>query len=183
MENEVKTADTPKVRPFNVMDQTVAHRLAIEGFEILSVVPSNKYADKAHFIFTFNSSSKFQKRFKAILDEVEAAAASETEKTAQEIAEATAELERLRTENENLKAELCEKTAENAKKSSKNVSKPAKNVSKTDKSDEISEKTDRSDMDDVLDKLASLEALGNCILSNVAALNFYKRLHGESKEE
>lgn len=179
MENEVKTADTPKVRPFNVMDQTVAHRLAIEGFEILGVVPSNKYADKAHFIFTFNSNSKFKKRFKEILDDVEKASA-EQEK---ESAEAAAELERLRTENEKLKAELSEKTAENAEKSAENVSKPAKNVSKTDKTCEMSEKTALSDTDAVLDKLAELEALGNCILSNAAALNFYKRLHGESKEE
>lgn len=182
MENEVKTADTPKVRPFNVMDQTVAHRLAIEGFEILGVVPSNKYADKAHFIFTFNSNSKFKKRFKEILDEVEKVSA-EQEK---ESAEAAAELERLRTENEKLKAELSEKTAENAEnaeKSAENVSKAAKNVSKTDKKCEMSEKTALSDTDAVLDKLAELEALGNCILSNVAALNFYKRLHGESKEE
>lgn len=176
MENEVKTADTPKVRPFNVMDQTVAHRLAIEGFEILGVVPSNKYADKAHFIFTFNSNSKFKKRFKEILDEVESASAERDK----EAAEAAAELERLRTENEKLKAELSEKTAE---KSAKNVSKPAKNVSKSDKKCEMSEKTALSDRDAVLDKLAELEALGNCILSNVAALNFYKRLHGESKEE
>lgn len=176
MENEVKTADTPKVRPFNVMDQTVAHRLAIEGFEILGVVPSNKYADKAHFIFTFNSNSKFKKRFKEILDEVESASAERDK----EAAEATAELERLRTENEKLKAELSEKTAE---KSAKNVSKPAKNVSKSDKKCEMSEKTALSDTDAVLDKLAELEAIGNCILSNVAALNFYKRLHGESKEE
>ncbi len=176
MENEVKTADTPKVRPFNVMDQTVAHRLAIEGFEILGVVPSNKYADKAHFIFTFNSNSKFKKRFKEILDEVEKASA-EQEK---ESADTVAELERLRTENEKLKAELSEKTAE---KSTKNVSKPAKNVSKSDKKCEMSEETALSDTDAVLDKLAELEALGNCILSNVAALNFYKRLHGESKEE
>lgn len=179
MENEVKTADTPKIRPFNVMDQTVAHRLAIEGFEILGVVPSNKYADKAHFIFTFNSTSKFKKRFKEILDEVEKASA-EQEK---ESAEAAAELERLWTENEKLKAELSEKTAENAEKSAENVSKPAKKVSKTDKTCEMSEKTALSDTDAVLDKLAELEALGNCILSNVAALNFYKRLHGESKEE
>lgn len=176
MENEVKTADTPKVRPFNVMDQTVAHRLAIEGFEILGVVPSNKYADKAHFIFTFNSNSKFKKRFKEILDEVESASAERDK----EAAEATAELERLRTENEKLKAELSEKTAE---KSAKNVSKPAKNVSKSDKKCEMSEKTALSDTDAVLDKLAELEALGNCILSNIAALTFYKRLHGESKEE
>lgn len=176
MENEVKTADTPKVRPFNVMDQTAAHRLAIEGFEILGVVPSNKYADKAHFIFTFNSNSKFKKRFKEILDEVESASAERDK----EAAEAAAELERLRTENEKLKAELSEKTAE---KSAKNVSKPAKNVSKSDKKCEMSEKTALSDTDAVLDKLAELEALGNCILSNVAALNFYKRLHGESKEE
>lgn len=176
MENEVKTADTPKVRPFNVMDQTVAHRLAIEGFEILGVVPSNKYADKAHFIFTFNSNSKFKKRFKEILDEVESASAERDK----EAAEATAELERLRTENEKLKAELSEKTVE---KSAKNVSKPAKNVSKSNKKCEMSEKTALSDTDAVLDKLAELEALGNCILSNVAALNFYKRLHGESKEE
>lgn len=176
MENEVKTADTPKVRPFNVMDQTVAHRLAIEGFEILGVVPSNKYADKAHFIFTFNSNSKFKKRFKEILDEVESASAEHDK----EIADTAAELERLRTENEKLKAELSEKTAE---KSAKNVSKPAKNVSKSDKKCEMSEKTALSDRDAVLDKLAELEALGNCILSNVAALNFYKRLHGESKEE
>lgn len=176
MENEVKTADTPKVRPFNVMDQTVAHRLAIEGFEILGVVPSNKYADKAHFIFTFNSNSKFKKRFKEILDEVEKASA-EQEK---ESAEAAAELERLRSENEKLKAELSEKTAE---KSAENVSKPAKNVSKSDKKCEMSGKTALSDTDAVLDKLAELEALGNCILSNVAALTFYKRLHGESKEE
>ena len=176
MENEVKPADTPKVRPFNVMDQTVAHRLAIEGFEILGVVPSNKYADKAHFIFTFNSNSKFKKRFKEILDEVESASAERDK----EAAEATAELERLRTENEKLKAELSEKTVE---KSAKNVSKPAKNVSKSNKKCEMSEKTALSDTDAVLDKLAELEALGNCILSNVAALNFYKRLHGESKEE
>lgn len=176
MENEVKTADTPKVRPFNVMDQTVAHRLAIEGFEILGVVPSNKYADKAHFIFTFNSNSKFKKRFKEILDEVEKSSA-EKEK---ESAEAAAELERLRTENEKLKAELSEKTAE---KSAENVSKPAKNVSKSNKKCEMSEKTALSDTDAVLDKLAELEALGNCILSNIAALTFYKRLHGESKEE
>lgn len=179
MENEVKIADIPKVRPFNVMDQTVAHRLAIEGFEILGVVPSNKYADKAHFIFTFNSNSKFKKRFKEILDEVEKASA-EQEK---ESADTAAELERLRTENEKLKVELSEKTAENAEKSAENVSKPAKTVSKTDKTCEMSEKTALSDMDAVLDKLAELEALGNCILSNVAALNFYKRLHGESKEE
>lgn len=172
MENEVKTADIPKVRPFNVMDQTVAHRLAIEGFEILGVVPSNKYADKAHFIFTFNSNSKFKKRFKEILDEVEKASA-EQEK---ESADTAAELERLRTENEKLKAELSEKIAENAEKS-------AENVSKTDKTCEMSEKTTLSDMDAVFDKFAELEALGNCILSNVAALNFYKRLHGESKEE
>lgn len=176
MENEVKTADTPKVRPFNVMDQTVAHRLAIEGFEILGVVPSNKYADKAHFIFTFNSNSKFKKRFKEILDEVEKASAEHDKETA----DTAAELERLRTENEKLKAELSEKTAE---KSAENVSKPAKNVSKSDKKCEMSEKTALSDTDAVLDKLAELEALGNCILSNVAALNFYKRLHGESKEE
>lgn len=176
MENEVKTADTPKVRPFNVMDQTAAHRLAIEGFEILGVVPSNKYADKAHFIFTFNSNSKFKKRFKEILDEVENASAEHDKETA----DTAAELERLRTENEKLKAELSEKTAE---KSAKNVSKPAKNVSKSDKKCEMSEKTALSDTDAVLDKLAELEALGNCILSNVAALNFYKRLHGESKEE
>lgn len=179
MENEVKTADTPKVRPFNVMDQTVAHRLAIEGFEILGVVPSNKYADKAHFIFTFNSNSKFKKRFKEILDEVESASAEHDKETA----DTAAELERLRTENEKLKAELSEKTAENAEKSAENVSKPAKNVSKTDKKCEMSKKTALSDTDAVLDKLAELEALGNCILSNVAALNFYKRLHGESKEE
>lgn len=177
--DEVKTADTPKVRPFNVMDQMVAHRLAIEGFEILGVVPSNKYADKAHFIFTFNSNSKFQKRFKAILSEVESGSA-EQEKAA---ADTVAELERLRTENEKLKAELCEKTAENAKKSSKSASKTTKTVSKTGKSCEISEETYRSDMDEVFDRLAGLEALGNCILSNVAALNFYKRLNGESKEE
>lgn len=176
MENEVKTADTPKVRPFNVMDQTVAHRLAIEGFEILGVVPSNKYADKAHFIFTFNSNSKFKKRFKEILDEVESASAEHDKETA----ESAAELERLRIENEKLKAELSEKTAE---KSAENVSKPAKTVSKTDKKCEMPEKTALSDRDAVLDKLAELEALGNCILSNVAALNFYKRLHGESKEE
>lgn len=176
MENEVKTADTPKVRPFNVMDQTVAHRLAIEGFEILGVVPSNKYADKAHFIFTFNSNSKFKKRFKEILDEVESASAERDK----EAAESAAELERLRTENEKLKAELSEKTAE---KSAENVSKPAKNVSKSNKKCEMSEKTALSDTDAVLDKLAELEDLGNCILSNVAALNFYKRLHGESKEE
>lgn len=176
MENEVKTADTSKVRPFNVMDQTVAHRLAIEGFEILGVVPSNKYADKAHFIFTFNSNSKFKKRFKEILDEVESASAEHDKETA----DTAAELERLRTENEKLKAELSEKTAE---KSAENVSKPAKNVSKSDKKCEMSEKTALSDMDAVLDKLAELEALGNCILSNVAALTFYKRLHGESKEE
>lgn len=176
MENEVKTADIPKVRPFNVMDQTVAHRLAIEGFEILGVVPSNKYADKAHFIFTFNSNSKFKKRFKEILDEVESASAEHDK----EAADTAAELERLRTENEKLKAELSEKTAEN---SPENVSKPAKNVSKSDKKCEMSEKTALSDMDAVLDKLAELEALGNCILSNVAALTFYKRLHGESKEE
>lgn len=179
MENEVKTADTPKVRPFNVMDQTVAHRLAIEGFEILGVVPSNKYADKAHFIFTFNSNSKFKKRFKEILDEVEKASA-EQEK---ESADTAAELERLRTENEKLKAELSEKIAENAEKSAENVSKTAKNVSKSDKKCEMPEKTALSDMDAVFDKFAELEALGNCILSNVAALNFYKRLHGESKEE
>lgn len=179
MENEVKTADTPKVRPFNVMDQTVAHRLAIEGFEILGVVPSNKYADKAHFIFTFNSNSKFKKRFKEILDEVESASAERDK----EAAEAAAELERLRTENEKLKAELSEKTAENVKNLPKNVSKTAKNVSKTDKTRENSEETARFDRDAVLDKLAELEALGNCILSNVAALTFYKRLHGESKEE
>lgn len=179
MENEVKIADTPKVRPFNVMDQTVAHRLAIEGFEILGVVPSNKYADKAHFIFTFNSNSKFKKRFKEILDEVENSSA-EKEK---ESAEAAAELERLRTENEKLKAELSEKTAEKCNKSAENVSKPAKNVSKSDKKCEMSEKTALSDTDAVLDKLAELEALGNCILSNIAALTFYKRLHGESKEE
>lgn len=176
MENEVKTADTPKVRPFNVMDQTVAHRLAIEGFEILGVVPSNKYADKAHFIFTFNSNSKFKKRFKEILDEVEKASAEYDKETA----DTAAELERLRTENEKLKAELSEKTAE---KSAENVSKPAKNVSKSNKKCEMSEKMALSDTDAVLDKLAELEALGNCILSNVAALNFYKRLHGESKEE
>lgn len=179
MENEVKTADTPKVRPFNVMDQTVAHRLAIEGFEILGVVPSNKYADKAHFIFTFNSNSKFKKRFKEILDEVESAS-SEQEK---ETADTAAELERLRTENEKLKAELCEKTAEKCNKSAENVSKPAKNVSKSDKKCEMSGETALSDTDAVLDKLAELEALGNCILSNIAALTFYKRLHGESKEE
>ena len=177
--DKVKTADTPKVRPFNVMDQMVAHRLAIEGFEILGVVPSNKYADKAHFIFTFNSNSKFQKRFKAILSEVESGSA-EQEK---EAADTAAELERLRTENEKLKAELCEKTAENAKKSSKSASKTAKIVSKTDKSCGISEEMYRSDMDEVLDKLAGMEALGNCILSNLAALTFYKRLHGECKEE
>lgn len=179
MGNEVKTADTPKVRPFNVMDQTVAHRLAIEGFEILGVVPSNKYADKSHFIFTFNSNSKFKKRFKEILDDVEKASAEQEKETA----DTAAELERLRTENEKLKAELSEKTAENAEKSAENVSKPAKNVSKSDKKCEMSEKTALSDMDAVLDKLAELEALGNCILSNIAALTFYKRLHGESKEE
>lgn len=179
MENEVKTADTPKVRPFNVMDQTVAHRLAIEGFEILGVVPSNKYADKAHFIFTFNSNSKFKKRFKEILDEVEKASAEYDKETA----DTAAELERLRTENEKLKAELSEKTAENVKNLPKNVSRTAKNVSKTDKTCEMSEETALSDTDAVLDKLAELEALGNCILSNVAALTFYKRLHGESKEE
>lgn len=179
MENEVKTADTPKVRPFNVMDQTVAHRLAIEGFEILGVVPSNKYADKAHFIFTFNSNSKFKKRFKEILDEVESASAERDK----EAAEATAELERLRTKNEKLKAELSEKAAEKCNKSAENVSKTAKTVSKSDKKCEMSEETVLSDTDAVLDKLAELEALGNCILSNVAALNFYKRLYGESKEE
>lgn len=176
MDNKVKTADTLKVRPFNVMDQTVAHRLAIEGFEILEVIPSNKYADEAHFIFTFNSNSKFQKRFKAILAEVEGESA-EREK---EAAETAAELEQLRTENETLKAELSEK---NAKNSAENVPKPVKNVSKTDKICEISGETDHSDLDDVLDKLAGLEAIGNCILSNIAALNFYKRLYAESKEE
>lgn len=172
MEKEVKTADTPKVRPFNVMDQTAAHRLAIEGFEILGVVPSNKYADKAHFIFTFNSNSKFKKRFKEILEEVEAASA-EKEKAA---ADNAAELERLRAENEKLKAEISEKSV-------KIVSKSTKSVSKTQKTDEISEETYRDGFEAVLDKLAELEALGNCILSNVGALNFYKRLHGESKEE
>lgn len=163
-EPQEQQSDVKKVRPFNVMDQMVAHRLAIEGFEILGVVPSNKYADKAHFIFTFNSNSKFKKRFQEILAEVEAAAASEA-----------SELDKLKAENEKLKAELCEKGA-------KTVSKSAKNVSKTGKSCGISEETYRSDMDEVRDKLAGLEALGNCILSNVAALNFYKRLHGESKE-
>lgn len=163
-EQQEQQSDVKKVRPFNVMDQMVAHRLAIEGFEILGVVPSNKYADKAHFIFTFNSNSKFKKRFQEILAEVEAASASEV-----------SELDKLKSENEKLKAELCEKCA-------KSVSKSAKNVSKTGKTGENSGKTDYSNMDAVLDKLAELEALGNCILSNVAALNFYKRLHGESKE-
>ncbi len=52
MDNEVRTVDTPKVRPFNVMDQMVAHRLAVEGFEILSVIPSDKYAAEAHFMLS-----------------------------------------------------------------------------------------------------------------------------------
>lgn len=164
-EPQEQQSDVKKVRPFNVMDQMVAHRLAIEGFEILGVVPSNKYADKAHFIFTFNSNSKFKKRFQEILAEVEAAAASEV-----------SELDKLKAENEKLKAELCEKGA-------KSVSKSAKNVSKTGKTGEISEKTDCSDMDAILDKLAELEALGNCILSNVAARNFYINFHGKHENE
>ena len=61
-----------KIHPFNVMDQRVAHRLAMEGFEILKVIPSNKYAAEAHFIFCFNGNSAFKKRFKAILAEEEA---------------------------------------------------------------------------------------------------------------
>lgn len=147
-------SEVKKVRPFNVMDQTVAHRLALEGFEILGVVPSNKYADKAHFIFTFNSNSKFKKRFQEILAEVEAAAASEV-----------SELDKLKAENEKLRTELSDKSTEN-------VNDPAENVLKTD----------ISGTDAVLDKLAELEALGNRILSNIAAQNFYKHFHCENKE-
>ncbi|MDE6594196.1 MAG: hypothetical protein K2K57_14185 [Oscillospiraceae bacterium] len=49
MEKEVK-----KLHPFNVMDQMIAHSLAMEGFEIINVIPSNKYAEAVYsFSYTF----------------------------------------------------------------------------------------------------------------------------------
>lgn len=178
MEKEVK-----KLHPFNVMDQMIAHRLAMEGFEIINVIPSNKYADKAHFIFCFDSNSKFKKRFKEIKDEVEAAALSEAEN----IAELRQELERLRSENAKIKAEICEKSAENSaendEKTPENGIKMPQKCAKTSKSKVNSDMTDSADMKTVMDRLASLEALGNCILGNVSALSFYEHLHSRSKEE
>lgn len=192
MEKEVKTTDTPKkIRPFSVMDQMVAHRLAMEGFEIINVIPSNKYADEAHFIFNFNANSAFKKRFKEILAEVEsktAQAAADHEMAVKETSEKVAAvIAALEAENAELKAKLSEKITENDakidekslktdEKCAKSAQKTAKNVSKMEKQDEISE------LDIIMDKLADLEALNNCILSNVAALNFYNHMHPQQKE-
>lgn len=167
MGKEAKTAEEkPKIRPFNVMDQTAAHRLALEGFEILSVIPSNKYADEAHFIFCFNATNAFKKRFKEIIAEVESQkAAAEAERVSFE--ELLRENEKLRTEN----AELLQKIGEN---SSKNSEKTAENEEK---------QVFSSDNSDIIDALARLEALGNCILSNVSAVSFFERLHNKTDKE
>lgn len=167
MGKEAKTTEEkPKIRPFNVMDQTAAHRLALEGFEILNVIPSNKYADEAHFIFCFNATNAFKKRFKEIIAEVESQkAAAEAERVSFE--ELLRENEKLKAEN----AELLQKIGENSSKSSE---KNAENEEKQAFS---------SDNSDILDTLARLEALGNCILSNVSAVSFFERLHNKNDKE
>lgn len=147
-------AKTARLKPFNVTNQTAAHRLALEGFELVSVIPSNKSAEEAQFIFTFNATADFKKRYKEILAEAEERENAEKER----LAEAAAELERLRAENEELKRLSAENTAETAPKTE-----------------------EYAGIDAVMDKLAELEALGNCILSNVAALEFFKHLRGEGQ--
>ncbi len=171
MGKEAKTTEEkPKIRPFNVMDQTAAHRLALEGFEILNVIPSNKYADEAHFIFCFNATNAFKKRFKEIIAEVESQkAVAEDEQISFE--ELLRENEKLKSEN----AELLQKLGEN---SSKNSEKNAENEEKTGEKQVFS-----SDNSDILDALARLEALGNCILSNVSAVSFFERLHNKIDKE
>ncbi len=167
MGKEAKTTEEkPKIRPFNVMDQTAAHRLALEGFEILNVIPSNKYADEAHFIFCFNATNAFKKRFKEIIAEVESQK-STSEAGSISFEEMLRENEKLKAEN----AELLQKTGEN---SSKNSEKTAENEEK---------QVFSSDNSDILDALARLEALGNCILSNVSAVSFFERLHNKTDKE
>lgn len=75
--------ESSKIHPFNVMDQRVAYRLAMEGFEILNVIPSNKYSAEAHFIFCFNGNSAFKKRFKAVLAEEESKLSAQNAKKMQ----------------------------------------------------------------------------------------------------
>ncbi|MCM1577965.1 MAG: hypothetical protein NC078_04115 [Ruminococcus sp.] len=185
---ESKETKPKKLHPFNVMDQTAAHRLAMEGFEIINVIPSNKYADKAHFIFCFDGTAKFKKRFAEVLSEVEAAA----EREEKEKAEVLAETERLKAENERLNALICgkscEKSAENEVKTGGIDLKKGEKCEENEESyeadtmtEEITVDMDNKAVSDIIDSLARLEALGNCILSNVAAANFYKRLH--NKEE
>lgn len=194
------TEEKTKIRPFNVMDQTVAHRLALEGFKIISVVPSNKYAKQSHFIFSFDSSATgFKKRFKEILAEVEAVSAKPGEE-AEKIAALAEENEALKSEIEKLKAAKCEENAENhadnEKNSHESVIKCDESVISSENSAILDENCEQdaatsetcsleqvcSGNEEVLTKLAELQALSNCILSTVSAVAFKMSVY-KNKEE
>lgn len=183
---ETEKTTTPKLRPFAVMDQQIAHRLAMEGFELINAVPSNKYAAEAHFIFTFNGTAAFKKRFNIIREEVE----SETARIASEKEKEAEEIERIKAENAELKAKIsevfCEKSSENTQKNAENIQinaektqKNAENMQENEENSQITIKN--SDVDKILDKLAELQATGNCILSNIAAANFYTSFHNQNR--
>lgn len=199
MDTEVKTAEKAKIRPFNVMDQMVAHRLALEGFEILKVVPSNKYAKEAHFIFSFNASSAFKKRFKELLNEVEkeksdnstdTSSASEAVAFQKEKAEMAASIQKLTSENAALKQEICEKDAqikriseEKAADFNENSAKNCENSAFSEENSNLCELQSAAfDNSEVLDKLAEIQALGNCILGTVSAIGFQMNLYKNTKE-
>lgn len=190
MENTEKA----KIRPFNVMDQMVAHRLALEGFEILKVVPSNKYAKEAHFIFSFNASSAFKKRFKEILHEVEESGtqkATDEEAFRKEKAEMADSIQKLASEVVALKNEICEKDAQilqlTAEKSVFRSEKCEEKRENAEQDEEISETCElqclETDNSEVLNKLAELQALGNCILSTVSAIGFQMNVYKSPAKE
>ncbi len=189
MENEAKNTEKAKIRTFNVMDQTVAHRLALEGFEILKVVPSNKYAKEAHFIFSFNASSAFKKHFKEILHDVESETGSpktsEEETFQKEKAEMAASIQKLTSEVAALKEEICEKDAQimqlNAEKSAFCSEKCEEKRGNSEQIQEMSEACElqclEADNSEVLNKLAELQAISNCILSTVSAIGFQMNVY------
>lgn len=188
MSNENINPVLSKPRPFSVMNQQVAYRLAMEGFEIINVVPSNKYASEARFVFVFNGTPVFKKRFFAVREEVE----RDADRLVSEKDNAAKEIERLKAENAALKAEICrqncEKTAESTQKSAENIQETAENPQKISENlQEISENIkillENSDAEKIMDKLAELQAIGNCILTNIAATNFYTNFHRKTENK
>ena len=193
----MSTEEKAKIRPFNVMDQMVAHRLALEGFEIIKVVPSNKYAMEAHFIFSFNANSAFKKRFKELLKEVEQETSAKKEETAPEAEDFQKEkalladnLQKLASENVALKKEICEKdeqikqlSAEKAEICEENAENADENSANSEENSEFCElQSVTVDNSEVLDKLAEIQALGNCILGTVSAIGFQMNIYKSTKE-